>query len=119
VEQASQLVRYQVLPDNKLLGRASAPVPQAARSVGRGRPGSRGGDVQAGLPVALELDGQPVDLKPRSVGTDHPMEAGVAADKTATVAVDANLTPSYASRAWHARSCVGCRISQAEWAGHC
>jgi isoleucyl-tRNA synthetase len=52
-------------------------------------------NVQAGLSVVLEIDGQPVDLKPEEILVQtHPAEGlAVAADKTATVAVDAEITP--------------------------
>jgi isoleucyl-tRNA synthetase len=96
VEQASQLVRYQVLPDNKLLGpRFGAQFPMLRLALAAADPAAVAANVQAGLPVALEVDGQPVDLKPEEVLVQtHPMEGlAVAADKTATVAVDANLTP--------------------------
>jgi isoleucyl-tRNA synthetase len=96
VEQASQLVRYQVLPDNKLLGpRFGAQFPKLRLALAAADPAKVAANVQAGLPVALEVDGQPVDLKPEEVLVQtHPVEGlAVAADKTATVAVDSNVTP--------------------------
>ncbi len=96
VEQASQLVRYQVLPDNKLLGpRFGAQFPRLRAALSAADPAAVAANVQAGLPVALQVDGQPVDLKPEEILVQtHPAEGlAVAADKTATVAVDANITP--------------------------
>jgi isoleucyl-tRNA synthetase len=96
VEQASQLVRYQVLPDNKSLGpRFGAQFPRLRLALAAADPAVVVANVQAGLPVALEVDGQPVDLKPEEILVQtHPAEGlAVAADKTATVAVDATVTP--------------------------
>jgi isoleucyl-tRNA synthetase len=96
VEQASQLVRYQVLPDNKLLGpRFGAQFPKVRAALAATDPAAVAANVQAGLPVALVVDGQPVDLKPEEVLVQtHPVEGlAVSADKFATVAVDATITP--------------------------
>jgi isoleucyl-tRNA synthetase len=96
VEQASQLVRYQVLPDNKLLGpRFGAQFPKVRAALAAADPAAVAANVQAGLPVALIVDGEPVDLKPEEILVQtHPVEGlAVAADKFATVAVDANITP--------------------------
>jgi isoleucyl-tRNA synthetase len=95
VEQASQLVTYQVLPDNKLLGpRFGAQFPRLRAALSAADPGAVAAAVQAGQPFSLELDGQPVDLQPQEllVSTRPASGLAVAADKLATVAVDAILT---------------------------
>ncbi len=97
VEQASQLVRYRVLPDNKLLGpRFGASFPKRARwHWQRLTRAQVAASVQAGLPVSLEVDGQTVELAPEEILVQtHPAEGlAVAADKLVTVAVDAAVTP--------------------------
>jgi isoleucyl-tRNA synthetase len=96
VEQASQLVRYQVLPDNKLLGpRFGAEFPKVRSALAAADTKSVVADVQAGLNVALEVDGKQVELAPEEILVQtHPLEGlAVAADKLMTVAVDANITP--------------------------
>jgi len=96
VEQASQLVRYQVLPDNKLLGpRFGAAFPKLRQALQAADPSAVAASVQAGLPVSLELDGQTVELTAQEILVQtHPAEGlAVAADKQVTVAVDATITP--------------------------
>ncbi len=96
VEQASQLVRYQVLPDNKLLGpRFGATFPKVRQALQSAEPNAVAASVQAGLPVTLDVDGQPVELSAQEILVQtHPAEGlAVAADRLATVAVDATVTP--------------------------
>ncbi len=51
--------------------------------------------MAAGLPVTIDVDGETVDLAPEEIlVSTQPVEGlAVAADKLATVAVDATLTP--------------------------
>jgi len=96
VEQASQLVRYQVLPDNKLLGpRFGASFPKVRQALQSADPNAVAASVQAGLLVSLEVDGQTVELAAQEILVQtHPAEGlAVAADKLVTVAVDAAVTP--------------------------
>ncbi len=95
VAQASQLVRYQVLPDNKLLGpRFGAQFPRVRAALQAADPAAVAADVQAGLLVKLEVDGQTIELEPKEILVQtHPAEGlAVAADKQATVAVDSHVT---------------------------
>jgi isoleucyl-tRNA synthetase len=96
VEEEGALVSYRLLPDNKLLGpkfgpqfpkvRAALAAADAAQVVNR---------VRAGLPVALTIDDQEVELAPEEVliHTQPAEGLAVAADKGVTVAVDAVITP--------------------------
>ena len=96
VEQASQLVRYQVLPDNKLLGpRFGASFPKVRLALQSADPNAVAASVQAGSTVTLEVDGQPVELSAQEILVQtHPAEGlAVAADRLVTVAVDATVTP--------------------------
>jgi isoleucyl-tRNA synthetase len=96
VEQASQLVTYKILPDNKLLGpRFGAKFPALRAALSAADPTVVAASVQAGQPFVLEVDGETVELAPNEVLVQTQPAPGlaVAADKLATVAVDANVTP--------------------------
>ena len=96
VLQASELVEYQVLPDNKLLGpRFGAAFPRLRQALLAADPNAVAASVLAGQPVTLELDGDPVELAPEEILVQTRPAAGlaVAADRYATVAVDAQVTP--------------------------
>ena len=96
VEQASQLVTYRLLPDNKLLGpRFGARFPALRAALAQADSTSVAASLQTGQPVRLELDGEVVELAPNEVLVQtQPAEGlAVAADKLVTVAVDANVTP--------------------------
>jgi isoleucyl-tRNA synthetase len=96
VEQASQLVTYRLLPDNKLLGpRFGAAFPKVRLALQAADPNAVAASVQAGLPVVLEVDNHTVELAPEEILVQtQPAEGlAVAADKLATVAVDARITP--------------------------
>ena len=96
VDDARQLVSYRILPDNKLLGpRFGARFPALRSALAAADPYQVAGSVAAGLPVSLEVDGETVELKPEEilVSTQPAEGLAVAADKLATVAVDATLTP--------------------------
>ncbi len=96
VEQASRLVTYRVMPDNKLLGpRFGALFPRVRAALSAMDPARVAESVAAGVPIALEVDGQMVDLAPSEiiVSTQPAEGLAVASDKLATVAVDATLTP--------------------------
>jgi isoleucyl-tRNA synthetase len=96
VETASQLVTYRILPDNKLLGpRFGAQFPKLRAALAGLEPTAVANSVQAGMPIELEVDGQRIQLAPEEVLVQtQPAEGlAVAADKLATVAVDAKVTP--------------------------
>ena len=103
VAEASQLVAYRVLPDNKLLGpRFGARFPQVRAALAALDPASVAASVSADLPIVLQLDSESpfsgdetVEIAPSEVlVSTHPLPGlAVAADKLVTVAVDATLTP--------------------------
>lgn len=95
VAQVGELVRYQIMPDNKLLGpRFGAAFPKVRQALNAMDPAKVAAAVTAGQPVVLEVDGETVELQATEVLVQtHPAEGlAVAADKLATVAVDATVT---------------------------
>jgi isoleucyl-tRNA synthetase len=96
VDEAGELVSYRILPDNKILGpRCGADFPKVRAALLERDPDKVADSVAAGLPVVLEVDGQNVEIEPEAilVQTEPGEGLAVAADKLATVAVDATLTP--------------------------
>ena len=96
VEEASQLVTYQILPDNKLLGpRFGAQFPKVRAALLALDPAQVAAQVQAGLPVAIQLDGGSVELQPEEILVQTKPASGltVAFDKLAIVAIDTTITP--------------------------
>lgn len=96
VDEAGALVGYRILPDNKQLGpRFGAQFPRVRAALAALDPAKVADAVAARLPVALDLDGESVELAAEEVLVEtQPAEGlAVAADKLATVAVDATLTP--------------------------
>ncbi len=96
VEEPGELVNYRILPDNKLLGpRFGALFPKVRAALAGRDPRKLAESVEAGLPVVLELNGQIVEIEPESilVQTEATEGLALAADKLATVAIDATLTP--------------------------
>ncbi len=95
VKEAKQLVSYQVLPDNKLLGpRFGARFPRVRTALAAIDPIKVAESVQAGLPVTLELDGEMVEIAPSEILVQTQPAPGltVAADKQAVVALDTTIT---------------------------
>ncbi len=96
VEQEGRLVNYRILPDNKLLGpRFGARFPQVRAALQAADPGSIAASVRAGERVALQVDGEAIDLAPEEVlvQTQPVQGLAVAADKLITVGIDATITP--------------------------
>jgi isoleucyl-tRNA synthetase len=96
VSEAGKLVTYQILPDNKLLGpRFGAKFPRLRTALVSTDAAVIAAAVQAAMSVRLELDGETVELAPEEVivQTQPVVGLAVAADKLATVAVDAKITP--------------------------
>jgi isoleucyl-tRNA synthetase len=95
VEKASELVAYKLLPNNKLLGpRFGALFPKVRAALETADAGAVAANVNAGIPVSIEVEGQTLTLQPEEVlvQTEPAEGLAVAADKMATVAVDARLT---------------------------
>jgi len=102
VEKANQLVNYQVLPDNKALGpRFGADFPKVRQALQAADPNAVAASVAAGVPFALQMEGQVVELAPQEILIQtHPAEGLAVAsggyktsDKQVTVAVDSKITP--------------------------
>ncbi len=100
VGEASRLVEYRVQPNNKLLGpRLGAAFPKVRAALQLLDAQEVAARVQAGQPVTLAVDGEPVELAPEEVLVQtSPVEGlAVAEDKGLSVAVDAVLTPALRS----------------------
>jgi isoleucyl-tRNA synthetase len=96
VKEAGQLVTFQVLPDNKLLGpRFGSQFPQLRAALAEADPQEVALNVQAGKPVTVELEGKAVEIAPEEILVrTHPAEGlTVAADRFTTVALDTHITP--------------------------
>ena len=96
VADESQLVTYKVLPDNKLLGpRFGARFPQLRAALAAADPARIAASARLGQPVALEMDGETVELAAAEilVSTQPAPGLAVAADKVITVGIDSTLTP--------------------------
>jgi len=104
VEEAGDLVTYQLLPDNKLLGpRFGKRFPAVRAALAAQDPVVAVRRLRAGLPLELELAGSGaegmdegmVTLTPEEVLVrEEPLEGlAVASDRGVTVAVDTALTP--------------------------
>jgi isoleucyl-tRNA synthetase len=95
VADEGQLVTYKVLPDNKLLGpRFGARFPQLRAALAAADPARIAVSVRLGEAVALELDGETVELAAAEilVSTQPAPGLAVAADKLITVGIDSTLT---------------------------
>jgi isoleucyl-tRNA synthetase len=96
VEDASRLVTYKLLPDNKLLGpRFGANFPKVRSALASADGAKVAAAVQSGQPWTIEIDGNSYELAPAEILVQSQSAEGlaVASDKTATIAVDATLTP--------------------------
>jgi isoleucyl-tRNA synthetase len=96
VKEETTLVQYKVLPDNKILGpRFGSQFPQVRAALTAADPSRVSATIKAGLPVVLEIAGEPVELPPDTilVNTEPMPGLAVAGDKYITVGIDAILTP--------------------------
>lgn len=96
VKEATDLVTYRIMPDNKLLGpRFGAQFPKVRAALEALDPIKVADSVSSGIKVSLEVDGQAVDLEPQEIlVTTQPVEGlAVASDKLLTVAIDSTITP--------------------------
>jgi len=96
VKEETTLVQYKVLPDNKILGpQFGAQFPQVKAALAAADPTLVATSVKAGLPVVLQVAGEPVELPPDTilVNTEPMPGLAVAGDKYVTVGIDATITP--------------------------
>ncbi|MBN1284262.1 MAG: isoleucine--tRNA ligase [Anaerolineae bacterium] len=95
VEKAGDLVTYRLLPDNKKLGPKFGPrFPKVRAALHEVEPALVASRLKAGLPLALEVDGEMVELAADEVLVQSDAQAGlaVAGDQGVTVGVDTVLT---------------------------
>jgi isoleucyl-tRNA synthetase len=96
VEEANQLVTYQVLPDNKKLGpRFGAQFPEVRAALESTDVDQLVAKVQAKLSVELEIADRTVTLEPDEILIQTKPVVGLitAEDKQVTVALDAEISP--------------------------
>jgi isoleucyl-tRNA synthetase len=96
VEQASELVNYQILPDNKLLGPRFGPLfPKVRQALQAADANHIAESVLSGVDISLEVEDQQIELAPQEllVQTQPVSGLAVASDRQLTVAVDSELTP--------------------------
>ena len=96
VEEASELVTYRLLPDNKALGPKFGPrFPKVRAALNEVEPALVVDPLRAGLPLKLEVDGEIVELASEEVLIEAHAREGlvVAGEGGITVAVDTTLTP--------------------------
>jgi isoleucyl-tRNA synthetase len=96
VTNLESVVRYKVLPNNKLLGpKFGANFRQVTELLRSQDPYQVAAKVAAGEPVNLQMDGETVPLSSEEilVSTESVAGLAVAADKLVTVAIDTSLTP--------------------------
>jgi isoleucyl-tRNA synthetase len=95
VAEEATLLRFEVLPNSKLLGpRFGAQFPRVRTALGAMDPAAVVHQVQAGAPVTVTLDSEAVELTPEEVLIRTHPAAGlaVATEKGVTVAVDTVVT---------------------------
>ncbi len=96
VEKATDLVTYNILPDNKLLGpKFGAQFPKVRSALQALDPIKVVDSIASNLPVIIEVDGENIDIAPEEILVSSLPREGlmVASDKFITVAVDAEITP--------------------------
>jgi isoleucyl-tRNA synthetase len=97
VAEADELIRYKVLPNNKLLGpKFGADFPKVRAALAALDPADVAAQVTAETPIHFEVDGLSISLSPEEVlvSTEGAEGMSVAADKMVTVAIDTVLTPA-------------------------
>jgi len=97
VADEATLLRFEVLPNSKLLGpRLGAQFPQLRAALSALDPAAVVHQVQAGSSVVVALDGEDIELTPEEVLIRTHPAAGlaVATEKGVTVAVDTVVTPA-------------------------
>jgi isoleucyl-tRNA synthetase len=100
VETAGELVTYQLLPDNKVLGpRFGSRFPTVRKALSELDPAAAVKRLKASLPLHLEIAGEEIELASEEVLVQEQPREGlaVASEKGVTVAVDLVLTPELAA----------------------
>ena len=100
VSDESALVRYQVLPDNKLLGpRFGAAFPKVRAALAAANATEIAKQARSGLPISLNVDGDTVQLSSEEIIIQTQPMPGLAVmtEKGITVAVDTVITPALRS----------------------
>jgi isoleucyl-tRNA synthetase len=100
VDDASDLVTYRLLPDNKVLGpRFGKRFPAVRAALAAQDPLAAVRRLQADLPLQLEVEGEEVELAPEDVLVwEEPREGlAVASERDVTVGVDIVITPELAA----------------------
>ena len=95
VQDASNLIQYRILPDNKLLGPKFGPrFPKVRGALAGMDPIEVAAKVEAGEDVTLDVEGEPILLANNEILVQtQPAEGlAVAADKGVTVGVDTTIT---------------------------
>jgi isoleucyl-tRNA synthetase len=95
VADEAALLRFEVLPNSKLLGpRLGGQFPKVRAALAASNPAEVVHRVQAGSVVALSVDGETIELTPEEIVIrTHPAEGlAVATEKGVTVAVDTAIT---------------------------
>ncbi len=95
VENAADLIQYQILPDNKALGpRFGSKFPDVRAALAAADPLEVAARVEDGQSVTIRLDGETIELAPDEVLVrTMPAEGlAVAAEKGVTVGVDTDVT---------------------------
>jgi isoleucyl-tRNA synthetase len=93
----ASLLRYEVLPNSKLLGpRLGGKFPHLRAVLAAADPATIAHQVQSGVSVTLSVDGEEIALAPEEVLIRTHAAAGLAmaTDKGITVAVDTTITPA-------------------------
>ena len=96
VQEVGQLLSYEALPNNKLLGpRLGATLGRVRAALSHTDPAVVAQKVYSGNPVTLNVDGDTYELAPEEVLIrTHPAEGlAVASDRGVTVAVETDITP--------------------------
>jgi isoleucyl-tRNA synthetase len=95
VEAEDTLLRFEILPNSKLLGpRFGAAFPRVRTALSALDPATVAHHVQVGRPVALSVNGEEIELAPDEVLIRTHAAAGlaVAAERGVTVAIDTTIT---------------------------
>ncbi len=100
VDDASDLITYQVLPDNKVLGPRFGqrfPALRAALNALDAQAAAR--RLRSGLSLQVQVEGEEVELTPEEVLVREQPRAGlaVATERYLTVAIDVTITPELAA----------------------
>jgi isoleucyl-tRNA synthetase len=99
VKEVGELVRYRLLPLNRVLGpKYGRLFPQIRQALAATDSAAAAAKLHAGENLTLELDGQTIELTPDEVIIQTHAAGGyaIASDRGVTVAVDTTITPALA-----------------------